>query len=57
MTKEYEVLKYSMSKHFIMYLMGKAAEEILQSRVADPYAWKSKPDLIKAGATSLEHIK
>ena len=54
-TQQYEVLKYSMSKHFIMYLMGKAAEEILQSRVADPYAWKAKPDLIKPGVASLEN--
>ena len=38
-----------------MYLMGKAAEEILQSRVADPYAWKAKPDLIKPGVASLEN--
>jgi len=54
-TQQYEVLKYSMSKHFIMFLLGKVAEEILQSRVADPYDWKSKPDLIKPGVATLEN--
>ena len=54
-TQQYEVLKYSMSKHYIMYLLGEAAEEILQSRVADPYDWKSKPDFIKPGNASLEN--
>ncbi len=54
-TQQYEVLKYSMSKHFIMYLMGEAAEELLQSRVADPYSWKVRHDLIKPGLLSIEN--
>jgi hypothetical protein len=45
-TQQYEVLKYSMSKHFIMYLMGEVAEELLESRVSDPFGWKCKPNLI-----------
>lgn len=45
-TQQYEVLKYSMSKHFIMYLMGEVAEELLQSRVSDPFGWKCKSNLI-----------
>jgi hypothetical protein len=44
--KEYEVLKYSLSKHFVLFLVGNAAEEIMQARVADLYEWKCKPEVI-----------
>jgi hypothetical protein len=38
--KEYEVLKYSLSKHFIIFLVGQVAEELMARRVADRFEWR-----------------
>jgi len=38
-TNEYEVLKYSASKHFIFYIIGQLAEEILEKKVANLHNW------------------
>ena len=37
---QYEVLKFSASKHFLLYVIGLLAEEILGRRVTDLYDWK-----------------
>ena len=43
----YEVLKYSTSKLFFIQIMGSVAEELLQSKVADLYTWRYRPEFIK----------
>jgi len=45
---EHEVLRFSMSKHFVLYLVGFAAEEMLGKRISDRYRWISHPKMITA---------
>lgn len=44
--QQWEVLKYSAAKHFMFFLVGAAAEEIMQRRVSDLHEWKCRPDVI-----------
>jgi len=48
--QEYEILKYSPSKHFILFVVGQLAEEIMSRRVSDLFEWKCKPDSISPTA-------
>ncbi|MHB8088818.1 MAG: AIPR family protein, partial [Anaerolineaceae bacterium] len=41
-----ETLKYSASKHFLFYIIGSIAEEILGRQVPDLFAWKCRDELI-----------
>jgi hypothetical protein len=52
---QYDVLKYSASKHFLFYVIGYIAEEIMKSRISDLYQWKSKTDLISPDNVSLSN--
>jgi hypothetical protein len=51
--QENTVLKYSASKHFIFYIVGALAEEIMKRRIPDLHEWKCKPEVISAENTSL----
>ena len=51
--KNYEVLKYSTSKLFFLRIMGAITEEVLQTRVADLYTWRFRPEIIKPELESL----
>jgi hypothetical protein len=44
--QEYEVLKYSPSKHFLLFIIGIIAEELMNRRVSDLYEWKCRPAII-----------
>jgi len=46
-TKNYEVLKYSTSKLFLVRIMGAVAEELMGAKVADLYTWRFRSEVIK----------
>lgn len=50
---QYEILKYSGAKHFLFYIIGAIAEEIMQRRVSDLYEWKCRPEIISAENVSM----
>lgn len=50
---EDEVLKYSASKHFIFYVCGQLAEQIMGRRVSDQHEWQALRQVISAENTSL----
>lgn len=41
--RQAELLKYSASKHFVFYLIGASAEEIMARRVPDLLEWRALP--------------
>jgi hypothetical protein len=51
--KQYDVLKFSASKHFLLYLIGECADQIMNRRVADKYNWRCKKEVISADNVSL----
>lgn len=51
--KEYEILKYSAAKHFLFYIVGSLAEEIMRSRVSDLFNWRCKKEVISSDNVSL----
>lgn len=52
-SKQYDMLKFSASKHFIFYLIGQLADQIMGRPVADRYDWKCKKDVIAPNNVSL----
>ncbi len=48
-----EVLRYSASKHFVFYLMGSAAEEIMGRKVPDLSTWQAIPTVVTPDNHSL----
>ena len=50
---QYEVLKYSASKHFLYFVVGALAEEILNRRVSDLFEWKCDAQVIAPDNVSL----
>lgn len=52
--KQFEVLKYSASKHFIFFLLGSAAEEIMGRKVSDLSNWKANTGVIRPDNHSLK---
>jgi len=53
--QQYEILKYSGAKHFLFYIIGAIAEEIMQRRVSDLYEWKCKSEIISAENVSMSN--
>jgi len=53
--RQYEALKYSGSKHFIFFLIGSLAEEIMKRRVADLFEWKCISKVISPENVSLRN--
>lgn len=51
--EQYNVLKYSASKHFLLYLIGESADQIMSKRVANKHNWRCKKDVISADNTTL----
>lgn len=49
----YEVLKFTASRYFIVYLMGAIKEELVGKRVPSLYLWKSKEKYVKRGDSHL----
>jgi len=49
----YEVLKFVASKHFLLYLIGELADQIMDRRVADKYNWRCRKEVIAADNVSL----
>lgn len=45
-TEQYEILRFSMSKHFVLQLIGACAEEIMGMRIPDRYKWQVKPEFM-----------
>jgi hypothetical protein len=52
-SKNYEVLKYSTSKLYLIAIIGLISEEILQERLADPYTWRFRQEVIQADLSKL----
>ena len=52
--QQYEVLKYSMSKQFVLYIVGCVSEELLGGRIADCYEWKSKKLMISTDSSDMQ---
>ncbi len=52
--QQYEVLKYSGSKHFLFYIIGALAEEIMHRRVSDLFEWKCKQTVLAPGNKSVQ---
>jgi len=50
---QFEVLKYSASKHFIFYLIGQMAEEIVGRKVRNLFDWACIDGVISGGNSSL----
>jgi len=53
--QQYEILKYSGAKHFLFYIIGAIAEEIMQRRVSALYEWKCKSEIISAENVSMSN--
>lgn len=51
--QQYEALRFSMSKHFILYVVGLAAEELVGARIADRYEWKALRKMIAANGNQM----
>lgn len=51
--QQYDILKYSFSKHFLFYVIGFISEEIMKGRISDLYQWKSKAEQIAPDNVSL----
>ena len=51
--RQYEVLKYSASKHFIFYVVGALTEEIMTRKVSDLFEWKSIAGVVAPENVSL----
>lgn len=50
---QYKVLKYSMSKQFILYIIGCVSEQLVGGRIADCYEWKSKRQMISTDISDM----
>jgi len=53
--QQFEVLKFSASKHFLLYAIGEVAEEIMRRRVADLYEWKCLRNVVAVDNTSMRN--
>lgn len=51
--EQQDLLKYSASRTFVFYIIGRLAEVILNKKVTDLYNWKAKPALISQTNTSV----
>lgn len=51
--KLYDVLKFAASKHFLLYLIGELADQIMKRRVTDKYNWKCIREVIAVDNVSL----
>jgi len=51
--KQYNVMKYSMSKYFLLYLIGSVGEEIMDRKIADRFRWKCKQLILAGGGSEL----
>jgi hypothetical protein len=51
--EQYEVLKFSASKHFLFYLTGELADQIMNRPVADKYNWKCRKECVAVDNVSL----
>jgi hypothetical protein len=51
---QFDVLKYSASKHFIFYIIGILAEEIMSRRMSNLFEWKCKTEVISPDNVSLQ---
>jgi len=45
--QEYNVLEHSMSKHFVLYVVGRLAEELLGTKVPDLKKWIGKDSIVR----------
>lgn len=54
--KEYEVLKWSMSKHFILLVVGKVAEQLMKTRLTNIVNWKCEKAVVKPDWTEMVAI-
>jgi hypothetical protein len=52
---QYEVLKFSISKFFVLFIIGQCAEEILGLKLPDLFAWKSKKQMIGPDSLDLKN--
>jgi hypothetical protein len=50
---QYHAVKHSASKHFVLFLVGELAEEIMGRSITNLFDWKTKPELIKPDNTSV----
>jgi hypothetical protein len=51
--KQLKFLKYSASKHFVFFLVGFLAEEIMNTRATNIYEWKCKKEFVSIENKSL----
>ena len=49
--RQYEVLKYSASKHFVFFIVGFVAEEIMGKRVCNLFQWRCRLKAITTDGT------
>ncbi len=54
--QQYQVLEHSMSKYFLLYIIGRLAEELLGTRVVDLKKWVQKDSLVTADPTEASDI-
>lgn len=53
--QQYDILKYSGAKHFLFFIIGALAEEIMSRRVSDRYEWKCRREVISAENVSMSN--
>lgn len=51
---QFQVLKFSASKHFIFFIAGSLAEEIMHRRVSDLFGWRCSPGVLSPVNHSLK---
>ena len=44
---EYEALKWSASKHFVLFVVGKVAEQLMKKRLSNIVNWQCDPSVVK----------
>jgi hypothetical protein len=52
--QRYEVLKYSTSKYFVLFVVGACVEEILGRRIPNRYGWKCKRALVMPDGAEIQ---
>ncbi|MBA3075089.1 MAG: hypothetical protein FP831_15910 [Anaerolineae bacterium] len=52
-SKQYQLLRFTASKHFLFYVVGFIAEEIMKTKITNLYDWRCKPELLIIDNVSL----
>ncbi len=55
-TNQYEVLRFSMSKHFLTYIVGFVSEQLMNRRISNRHGWKVKSVYVTSDISNLKDV-